>query len=246
MMSKKVKKLDLKGVKIPIDKNVPKKKVKRPVKRKTAKKSTLPSKFLINGVTYNVPSRLRGLRIKGSRINDDVKAVVYTIYLELNKKFTLQRIVDTLYFVRDEYAFNSGKYKPVGILNITCFRYMSVDSDYAMRSDLKDKIISIHRTEKNIQNFRFECFQCERHVFLKFVPALVEVDRELNFFWEARELYLEQHGTDTLMFGIWFFFEPLTRFAYLNFNDIIVDGGDLQVFKMLLEGVKNDYNDSVL
>jgi hypothetical protein len=61
--------------------------------------------------------------------------------------------------------------------------------------------------------------------------------------WEAREKYLEEYSSTTLMFGVFACFEPLTRFALINFDDLILDGGDIEVFKTILSEVKQSYDE---
>lgn len=229
---------DLKGLKTKKGKRVPKKKVNRSRKSKQAKKSTLPPTLVLGGVEYNTPSKLRKLRYRGAIVNDEVKIVVYDLYLRFKKKHTLHDIVYRMYNVRNEYVYSAGRVIPNDLLGIACIEAMGIDGDYYYRSDVKNRILDVHNRRKNIQNFRFECFDCTTHETLKFVPSLVKVDEELSYFWEAREEYLEAVDSSTLMFGIWFVFEPLTRFAFVNFNEIILDGGDVSLFKDMVSAVK--------
>jgi len=242
-MSKPKKKADLKVVKIKKDiLSLPKPK-KRSRSKKKGKVASLPKYIVVDGKDYYTPSALRSLRIHGSQVNNDVKLVIYTLYIRFNKKYKLKFLINRMYDLRDSYAFSSGKNKATGELDSALFKMMGLDADYYWRSDVSSKMVSIHKRYPDLQNFRFECFECFKPMFLKFVPCMEEIDKELTFLWEAREKYLEEYSSTTLMFGVFACFEPLTRFALINFDDLILDGGDIEVFKTILSEVKQSYDE---
>lgn len=237
---KKSKKPTPKKAKKPTKAKKPKKKASRKSKKREIKDS-LPNQIKVDGFAYNTPSRLRSLRHNGQIISDEVRLSVYAIYIRNKRKKPLSVIVDTLYSVRDKFIDSGGTYRPVaGTLEHLAFKFLGMEYGYLIRNEILDKIQSIHESYPNIKTYKWQCFLCRKKGFFTFGEAMAQTDIELRYMWDSREIYLNDVDSGSVSFGVMYYFDSLTKYAFINFNDIIFDGGHLDTYKQILTKVKNE------
>ena len=67
---------------------------------------------------------------------------------------------------------------------------------------------------------------------------MAQSDIELRYLWDARDMYLNTVDDGSMQFEVWYTFESLTKFMFIDFNEIAVIGADLQEFREILKFVK--------
>jgi hypothetical protein len=216
-----------------------KKKKRTPYKGKPI--GALPKFIKIDGDDWFTPVRLRTLRHKGKFMSNPLKISIYAAYLRNGKRKTLRQVTDELFGLIDKYMTSVGKYRPEkDTLESILFKILDFNSDYLIRNEILDKIQSIRELHPEIRVYKWQCFGCDKLGFFTYGETLALSDIELAYMWEARDIYLSDIDSGSVQFGVWYMYESLTKFAFIDFNEIILDGGDLESYKTILTQVKYD------
>ena len=237
--------------KVKSNKSKAKSKVKSKVKTKAkVNKSSinigdkLPRVITIDGVEYNTPSYLYGIKHDDNYLGNDFRLLVYSIKKRTKTKLTLQAITNGLFRVRDNYIQNDIK-PDKGTFDSHLLESLKIQDGYLPRSESANKLITIHNSNPNIKRYRFHCFECRRVGFFGYANTSINIDQELNLFFEAREEYLRTVDESSIIFNIYYAYEKYTNYVIFDFSKIQVDHGNLEAFKKVLKDIikLNEYGD---
>ena len=229
-----------------VNKTKSKAKSKKANKRSIAKQTELftsapeklPKYLIIDGVKYFTPTALRALRHKGQITSNVIKVATYTAYIRNGRKKTLNSIVDLFYTIRDRYILDPSTYNSNSRIEEIIFELLEFENEYYVRNEILARIDSVHEQFPNIKTFKWQCYTCDKIGFYPYGEALAQSEIELSYMWEARDMYLQTVSDESMQFEVKFWFETLTRFAFIDFNDLGVIGANLVEFLEILKFVK--------
>jgi hypothetical protein len=208
----------------------------------------LPPQIKVDGVVYNTPSRLHGLSHKGSgRLNNRLKILIYAIYKKHYRVYrkSMQYICDRLFIVRDMVAID-GLSPEYGSFDSILYKSLRVNKGYKVRNEISDALLNVGENFPWIKKYRFHCFECRRISFASRASVLVDVENELLMFWKARDRYLDEVDSGSVSFSIFFFHEHYTNFVLADFNNVMMESGDVKEFRRILSQIQaeEDYGQS--